>query len=94
MTNSASSFQREIKITEQKLITKQASNISEQFFSDNGSSSELLSRIAQATPFLTKLKPIIWRGNNISVGSKVKLMRSLVISIFLYARKSWTLTAE
>ena len=27
------------------------------------------------------------------LGSKVKLMRSLVISIFLYARESWTLTA-
>ena len=31
---------------------------------------------------------------NISLGSKVKLMRSLVISIFLYACESWTLTAE
>ena len=31
---------------------------------------------------------------NISLGSKVKLMRSLVISIFLYAYESWTLTAE
>ena len=49
--------------------------------------------IAQATAALTKLKPI-WRGNNISLGSKVKLMHSLVISISLYARKSWTLTAE
>ena len=40
-----------------------------------------------------KLKPI-WRDNNIPLGSKVKLMRSLVISIFLYACESWTLTAE
>ena len=52
-----------------------------------------LSRIAQATATLTKLKPI-WRDDNISLGSKVKLMRSLVISIFLYAYESWTLTAE
>ena len=51
------------------------------------------SRIAQATAALTKLKPI-WRDNNISLGSKVKLMCSLVISIFLYACESWTLTAE
>ena len=36
----------------------------------------------------------IWRDNNISLRSKVKLMRSLVISIFLYACESWTLTAE
>ena len=61
--------------------------------SDDGSKPEVLSRIAQATAALTKLKPI-WRDNNISLGSKVKLMRSLVISIFLYAYESWTLTAE
>ena len=59
---------------------------------DDGSKPEVLSRIAQATAALTKLKPI-WRDNNISLGSKVKLMRSLVISIFLYACESWTLTA-
>ena len=61
--------------------------------SDDGSKPEVLSRIAQATAALTKLKPI-WRDNNKSLGSKVKLMRSLVISIFLYACESWTLTAE
>ena len=49
--------------------------------SDDGSTPEVLSRIAQATAALTKLKPI-WRDNNLSLGSKVKLMRSLVISIF------------
>ena len=61
--------------------------------SDDGSKTEVLSRIAQATAALTKLKPI-WRDNNISLGSKVKLMCSLVISIFLDACESWTLTAE
>ena len=35
-----------------------------------------------------------WRDNNISLGSMVKLMRSFVISIFLYFCESWTLTAE
>ena len=61
--------------------------------SDDRSKPEVLSRIAQATAALTKLKPI-WGDNYISLGSKVKLMRSLVISIFLYACESWTLTAE
>ena len=55
--------------------------------SDDGSKPEVLSRIAQATAALTKLKPI-WRDNNISLVSKVKLVRSLVISIFLYACES------
>ena len=59
----------------------------------DGLKPEVLSRIAQATTALTKLKPI-WGDNNISLGFKVKLMRSLVISIFLYACESWTLTAE
>ena len=31
---------------------------------------------------------------SISLSSKIQLMRSLVISIFLYACESWTLTAE
>ena len=39
------------------------------------------------------MKPV-WRDSNISLGSKVKLMPSLIISIFLYACESWTLTAE
>ena len=54
---------------------------------------QVLSRIAQATAALTKLK-LIWRVNNISLRSKVKLMRSVVISICLYACESWTLIAE
>ena len=61
--------------------------------SDEGSKSKVLSRIEQATAALTKLKPI-WRDSNISLGSKEKLMRSLAMSIFLYACESWTLTAE
>ena len=55
--------------------------------SDDGSKPEVLSRTEQATAALTKLKPI-WRDNNISLGSKVKLMPSLVISIFLYSCES------
>ena len=33
-------------------------------------------------------------GQDISLASKVKLMRTLILSTFLYASKSWTLTAE
>ena len=90
MTNSASGIQREIKVKGQKLGTVSSLGT---VVSDDGSKLEVLARIAQATAGLTKLKPI-WRGNNISLGSKVKLMGSLVISIFLYACESWTMTAE
>ena len=50
-------------------------------------------RFEHATSAMLKLKPI-WGDNNKSLGSKGKLMHSLVISIFLYACESWTLTAE
>ena len=93
MTNSANGIQREIKVKGQKLGTVTSFKYLGAVVSDDGSKPEVLSRIAQATAALTKLKPI-WRDNNISLGSKVKLMRSLVISIFLYACESWTLTEE
>ena len=93
MTNSANGIQREIKVKGQKLGTVTSCTYLEAFVSDDGSKPEVLSRIAQSTAALTKLKPI-WRDNNISLGSKAKLMRSFLISIFLYACESWTLTAE
>ena len=60
---------------------------------DEGSKPEILSRIAQATAALTRLKPV-WKDRSISLSSKLQLMRSLVTSIFPYACESWTLTAE
>ena len=93
MTNSVNGIQREIKVKGQKLGTVTSFKYLAAVVSDDGSKPEVLSRIAQATAALTKLKPV-WRDNNISLGSKVQLMRSLVISIFLYAWESWILTAE
>ena len=60
---------------------------------DEGSKPEILATIAQATAALAKLKTI-WNDRNIALSSKIRLMRSLVMSIFLYACESWTLTAE
>ena len=93
MTNSANGIQREIKVKGQKLGSVTSFKYLGAVVSDDGSKPEVLSKIAQATAALTKLKPI-WRDNNISLGSKVKLMRFLVISMFLYACESLTLTAE
>ena len=93
MTNSGIGIQREIKVKGQKLGTVTSFKYLGAVVSDDGSKPKVLSRIAQATAALTKLKPI-WRDNNISLGSKVKLMCSFVISIFLYTCESWTLTAE
>ena len=54
---------------------------------------DTLQDIAQTTAALTRLKPV-WNDRSISVSSKIRLMRSLVISVFPYACESWTFTAE
>ena len=46
-----------------------------------------------ANSSIEKLKPV-WNDRSISLISKIRLMRSLVTSIFPYACESWTLTAE
>ena len=61
--------------------------------SGKGSKPELLSRIGQTTAALAKLNPI-WKDRSISLGNKIRLMRSQALSIFLYACETWTLTAE
>ena len=60
---------------------------------DEGSMSEICSRIAQTIVALTKLK-ITWDDKNIDLSSKIRLLRSLVRSIYLYSCETWTLTAE
>ena len=57
MTNSANGIQREIKV-KGKLGTVTSFKQLGAVVSDDGSKPEVLSRIAQATAALTKLKPI------------------------------------
>ena len=54
---------------------------------------EVFSRIAQTSAAVTKLK-VIWNDKNITISSKIRLMRSLAISIILYACETWTITAD
>ena len=93
MTNNPNGFQREIKIKGQRLEEVENFKYPGAIISNEGSKPEILSRIAQTTAALSRLK-IIWRDKNISLASKVKLMRTLILSTFLYAYESWTLTAE
>ena len=93
MTNNPNGFQREIKIKGQRLEEVENFKYLGAIISNEGSKPEILSRIAQTTAVLSRLK-IIWRDKNISLASKVKLMRTLILSTFLYACESGTLTAE
>ena len=60
---------------------------------DEGSKPEVLSRIAQTTAAVTKQK-VICNDKNIAISSKIRPMRSLVTSIFLYAGEMSTITAD
>ena len=75
------------------ITMKVVSASEDDLLSNEGSKPDILSRIAQTTAALSRLK-IIWRDKNISLASKVKLMRTLILSIFLYACENRTLTAE
>ena len=58
-----------------------------------GSKWEILSRIAQTVGALSKLKTI-WKDKNIALSSKIRMMRSLAISIFLFACETSALTLQ
>ena len=77
----------------QKLETVTSYKYLGSVITDEGSKPEILSRIAQTTAASTRLKPV-WNDRSISLSSKIRLMCSLVVSIFLYACESWTFTAE
>ena len=93
MINNNSGINTEIKVNGQKLEAVTSFKYLGSGISDEGSKPETLSRIAQATAALTWLEPVC-NDRSISLGSKIRLICSLVTSIFMYACESWTLTAE
>ena len=86
MTNNTSGINTEIKVNGQKLETVTSFKYMGSVITVEGSKPEILSRIAQTTAALTRLKPVC-NDRSISLSSKIRLMRSLVTSIFLYAYK-------
>jgi hypothetical protein len=93
MTNNTNGIKKEIKANGKKLETVNSFKYLGATVTDEGSKPEVLSKIAQASTALSRLKTI-WDDNNISLSSKVRMMRTLVLSIFLYACETWTLTAD
>ena len=87
MTNNTSGINTEIKVNGQKLETVTSFKYLGSVITDEGSKPEILSRIAQTTAASTGLK-LVWNDNSISLSSKIRLMHSLVTSIFLYACES------
>ena len=93
MTNNANGISTDIPISDVKLDCVDSFKYVGPIIADEGSKPEVLARSAQTTAALAKLKTI-WNDKNIVLSSKIRLMRSLVIFIFLYACEPYTLTAE
>ena len=61
--------------------------------SDEGSKPDVLSRMAQITAAVTKLK-VIWNDKNIAISYKISLMRSMTMSTFLHTCETCLRTAD
>ena len=93
MTNNANGISIDIRINGEKLDEVVSFKYLGAVVTDQGSKPEVLSRIAQTTAALARLKTI-WSDKHISLSSKIRLLRSLVISVPLYACETWRVTAE
>ena len=82
MTNNTFGINTEIKVNGQKLETVTSFKYLGSVITDESSKPEILSRIAQTTAALTRLKPV-WIDKSISLSSKIRLICSLVTSILL-----------
>ena len=69
-TNSTSGINTEIKANGQKLETVTSFKYLGSVIADEGSKSEIISRIAQTTATLTRLKPV-WDDRSISLSCKI-----------------------
>ena len=93
MTNNTNGIDTDITINNKKLETVRSFKYLGAIAPDEEPKPEVLSRIAQTTAAVTKLK-VIWNDRNIAISSKIRLMRSLAMSICLYACETWTITAD
>ena len=93
MTNNTNGISTDITIDNKKLETVRSFKYLGAIVSDEGSKSEVLSRISQTTAAGTKLK-VISNDKNIAISSKIRLMRSLAMSIFSYACETCTIAAD
>ena len=73
MTNNTNGISADITIDNKKLKLVHSFKYLGAIVSDEGSKLEVLSRIAQTTAVMTKLK-VIWNDKNIAIRFKIRLM--------------------
>ena len=92
ITNNTNVISNDINVDNKKPETVCSFKYLGALVSDKGSKPEVLFRTAQTTAAMTKLKAI-WNDKDIAFSSKIRLMRSLAMSIFLCACETLTITA-
>ena len=93
MMNSNNGIQCDITANGEKLKTVKKFKYVRAMVLDEGSKPEVIARITIMAATLTNLD-IIWKDKAIKLSSTIRLMRSVVNSVFLYACETWSLTAE
>ena len=87
LTNNISGINTKILVNGQKLVTVTSFKYLGSVITYESSKPEIFSRMAQTTAALTKLEPA-WNDRSVSLSFKIRLMRSFVTSILLYACES------
>ena len=93
MANSESGFTSEIKINNEPLKIVDSFKYLGAIIDDKGSNAEILARTGQRIAALSRLN-VIWYDKTLKLKLKIRLLRSLVNSIFFYACETWTITKE
>ena len=93
MSKNANGLTKTIKVKSYNLETVTNFKYLGTIVTDEGTKREVLTRIAQATSGLIKLKTV-WKDRKITSKHRIQILRSIVTSTFLYACETWTLTAE
>ena len=93
MTCNTNGISTDITIDNKKLETVRSFKYLGAIVSDEGSKPEALFSTAHTTAAVTNLK-VIWIDKNIDMSSKIRLMRSLAKSIFLYECETSTIASD
>ena len=81
MTNNTSGINKEIKMTRKRPETVTRFKYLGLVVSDEGSKPDILSRTAQTTAALTRLKPV-WNDRSVPLGSKIQLITATCLKTY------------
>ena len=93
MVNSRIALRTTILMNGERLEEVSSFKYLESISSEGDYTEEIRIRINLATSAIARLKKI-WSKNNIKTATKIRLYKSLVVSVLTYGCESWTLKAE